>query len=864
MAKFDDKISHLIESQLPDFVLSDHPKFVEFIKTYYAFMESAEITISDVQGTDGILLETETNQINNLVLDAGSITGESTQKDTGDKIILEDTVYGKFTIGEIIKGNTSNATAKVLAVDYDNNRLFISAQDKFQANEIIVGQSSNANAKLTDYKPNPVQTIQELTSFRDPDKVISNFLTQFRDEFLATIPENLATGIDKRKLIKNIRSMYRMKGTSKGHELFFRLLFGEQSETIYPREQILKASDGQWDTQKIIRCIAVSGNTQDLIGRQIRGDDSKATAIIENVFKFQIGQYEISELIVNEDTIQGTFQVGEVILGTKSDTDDYFIKANITGIPGQKTLLNDGNLYDIGDNVTITGGGTGALFSITGTGKGKIDEIIIDNVGQGYSTGDALVFDNSETVGQGAAGFVAVVNGGFAPESGTPGMSTDDHIIMEDETQNGDVYFGNKLVQEENGNGNVGDITDVFLTNKGLNYDKLPAVTINSSGTGGILKAYGTEVGKITEVTTVELGLRHELSPTPPTLNFQNNIIFVSQTGNFIPGDSVSFTGGASGTIVSVNNTLGLMKLKNVSGTIQADQNFTGTLGGSATVKKIDLASATINVVSVGDTDGKFINEDGHVSESTMKIQDSLYYQDFSYVLKVGRSINEWRDSFKKTMHASGFYYTGQVALQNRLNLRLKDPIEGISSGLDKGPLFQLFNTLFSTILGRRLGTNSDGTTLRPNPLLAGSIDNNPNTTEHFPNNTRDITLTMAPLGFKFISRRRGVIANRRVTQGFAYAGPRWGTLNKYHNTVFVRDGNKSGYTFATLGDLRIIGTNTDLDGTKGIFTMMSGDGLDIKCNITFPSVVQFSGDTFDNTVTNFSSDQRTFDDTTA
>ena len=27
---------------------------------------------------------------------------------------------------------------------------------------------------------------------------------------------------------------------------------------------------------------------------------------------------------------------------------------------------------------------------------------------------------------------------------------------------------------------------------------------------------------------------------------------------------------------------------------------------------------------------------------ATMKVQDSKYYQDFSYVLKVGQSINDW------------------------------------------------------------------------------------------------------------------------------------------------------------------------------------------------------------------------------
>jgi hypothetical protein len=66
--------------------------------------------------------------------------------------------------------------------------------------ETILGVSSNASAVVNNYRPNPVNNIQELLNFRDPDKAISNFLTKFRNEFLNTLPETLSTGIDKRKL----------------------------------------------------------------------------------------------------------------------------------------------------------------------------------------------------------------------------------------------------------------------------------------------------------------------------------------------------------------------------------------------------------------------------------------------------------------------------------------------------------------------------------------------------------------------------------------------------------------------------------------------------------------------------------------
>ena len=44
--------------------------------------------------------------------------------------------------------------------------------------------------------------------------------------------------------------MYRLKGTQAGHELFFRILFNQVSETFYPRTQMLRVSDGQMGYKK--------------------------------------------------------------------------------------------------------------------------------------------------------------------------------------------------------------------------------------------------------------------------------------------------------------------------------------------------------------------------------------------------------------------------------------------------------------------------------------------------------------------------------------------------------------------------------------------------------------------------------------
>ncbi len=318
MAKFDKKISNLVNQQVPEFVLSDHPKFLEFLKTYFTFMESAELILTSIQVTEGIQLETETAQENNLILNASRLDSDKTQLDAGSKLLLEDTSYGSFQRGETLTGATSGATATVLSEDLVNGRIYISAQDKFLKDEVVTGGTSTASATISNYRPNPVTNIQELLNFRDPDKVISNFLTKFRNEFLNTLPETLDSGVNKRNLIKNIKSLYRAKGSTRGHQAFFRLLFNLDSTTIYPKEQMLRVSDGQWDTQKILRAIATTGDTLDLIGRTITGVTSDATAIIENVYKFQIGADEVTEFVLNEDSISGTFQTSEVIRGTET------------------------------------------------------------------------------------------------------------------------------------------------------------------------------------------------------------------------------------------------------------------------------------------------------------------------------------------------------------------------------------------------------------------------------------------------------------------------------------------------------------------------------------------------------------------
>jgi len=859
MATFKDKISSLINQQAPEFVLEQHPKFLEFIKTYYTFMESAELDVTSVQTTDGILLETETAQNNELILDGSRLDTDRTQLDAGDKILLESSAFGKFTRGETITGQTSGATTTVLTEDLDNGRLFISAQDKFIIGETILGNSSNASAIVNNYSPNPVTNIQELLNFRDPDKTISNFLTKFRNEFLNTLPENLATDVDKRNLIKNVKSLYRAKGTNRGHELFFRLLFDLESETIYPRENMLRASDGQWDTQLIMRAIQSSaqqltGNTANLIGRTITGETSGATAIIENVFKFQIGINEVTEFILNEDTITGTFQTSEIIRGTSTDDDDIFIKATVTGIPNSTTLTNDGTLYTEGEAVTLTGGGTGAIINVDSIGRSSLTNFYIDDGGSGYEIGDDIVFNNTDTGGGSARAKVSVVNGGFTQEESE--STEEDHLILEDETVRGDSYTGNKVVQES-GTGS-GDVTDIRIINAGSNYLSLPIVTVDdTNGSGASIFTYGSEIGRILSLKTVESGAEHQLSASPPSLTLRTKLLLLDKSGDFTTSETV--TGIASdstsitATVISFDGDRNILTLSGTTGNFANNSTITGNESGStATVKISDQATATATIGATADTAGTFLNEDGHVSETTMRIQDSLYYQDFSYVIKVGRTINDWRDSFKKTMHTGGFYFTGQVNIQTQVDAQLRS-FTTTNSGIDFDGVQLVLNTLFSTIFGRRLGTTTDGTTLRANPELGVDPDFTDSTITPLDKNTRDLTLNQV-ITIKVPSIAKITVRGDELKYGYAYCGPRMKNINTYWRFLSGGDNpqtstvgatgdssittNISPMQMANWANFRLTGLNsTDYDGELVQFGEINTP--DLKTYIAFPTEIK-------------------------
>ena len=188
-------------------------------------------------------------------------------------------------------------------------------------------------------------------------------------------------------------------------------------------------------------------------------------------------------------------------------------------------------------------------------------------------------------------------------------------------------------------------------------------------------------------------------------------------TGTFEVGDTLTSHSGtvsafdAARQLISINTTANL-----VTG------NTITTSGASAKIAQIDIPTTTATVGTIATTAGEFLGERGKISSDVMRVQDSNYYQDYSYVVKVGESINTWRNAIKRTVHPAGWAVFGEVSIVNQVTAGIQAfTADDLSTpeGTFTPELASLLFTVFTSIFGRRLGTVDDGTTLRATPQLA-------------------------------------------------------------------------------------------------------------------------------------------------
>lgn len=107
------------------------------------------------------------------------------------------------------------------------------------------------------------------------------------------------------------------------------------------------------------------------------------------------------------------------------------------------------------------------------------------------------------------------------------------------------------------------------------------------------------------------------------------------------------------------------LKLTNVVGEFKTGLSITGNLKNkTATVSKVFYSLFSPDIKSYYDNMGYFDTDRGQTSNSSQKIADSYFYQDYSYVVRSKSPINIWRKLVEQTVHPAGFKLFGEVSLE--------------------------------------------------------------------------------------------------------------------------------------------------------------------------------------------------------
>ena len=86
------------------------------------------------------------------------------------------------------------------------------------------------------------------------------------------------------------------------------------------------------------------------------------------------------------------------------------------------------------------------------------------------------------------------------------------------------------------------------------------------------------------------------------------------------------------------------------------------------------------------DTDlNQYLDHKGFLSDN-IKIQDSLFYQKFAYVIRTGKNLSDWGPAFEKLVHPAGFIFFGEILILTQLTrAALGDNIRQSAVELDTG-----------------------------------------------------------------------------------------------------------------------------------------------------------------------------------
>ena len=338
------KVQQIIENQLPEFILDESPKFVEFLKQYYI---SQEYQGSPVDISENIDQYLKLDNITPEVINGFTILDEDISLDS--KSIKVESVkgfprqYGLFKIGnEIItytgiENNTFTGCVRGFSgiTDYHDN----------VSSEELVFEKTSADSHLKDSE-------------------VINLSSLFLQEIYRKIKYTFTPGLENTEFIEDLNSknfikesvsLYQSKGTEESFRILFNVLFGETPKIIDLKRNLIKPSTAKYIRREVIVVESIFGNPLNLKGQTIKklNDDNTFASVseVEIISRGVKTYYRISLFVGYDDTsptIVGKFDItgNSKVLENTSKNSSTIITDSTIGFPKSGLLFCEDNVIE--------------------------------------------------------------------------------------------------------------------------------------------------------------------------------------------------------------------------------------------------------------------------------------------------------------------------------------------------------------------------------------------------------------------------------------------------------------------------------------------------------------------------------------
>jgi hypothetical protein len=347
------------------------------------------------------------------------------------------------------------------------------------------------------------------------------------------------------------------------------------------------------------------------------------------------------------------------------DTGGSYLRIIDDPLTGLKNVIyNTDTRFVYGLNQTPSYDGTGTMSYITNSrlAIGNIHSVKVVNTGEGYleiptvygvlptESNEAFVDPIWDPVEQVVTGFEIIDQGDNYSKP----------IIILTDTDG--IRYEYECTQYQ------GKLSQVKVVKKGSGFTYKPTAKIIESDVKIYLESNNIGLPQNVKINNPGRGFNADRSQlgsyrSPTTLILRNI------SDRFFFGESITQPSTGASAVVALNGYRegsNLLKVINVTGTFESGSEIKSVLGNrTATLYSQLYTEFDVDLRSYVDNFGFFTSDRGKLSNANQRLQDSYFYQDYSYVIRSKSSIEEWRDLIKKTTHPAGFQLFGEMVIES-------------------------------------------------------------------------------------------------------------------------------------------------------------------------------------------------------